>query len=60
MNAPGMGVIVVVDNGPFEAAAFAYSQREFDEFVSDRDPRPRQFVILDRAVAEKASGFKRH
>lgn len=58
MDNPDMGVIVAVNNGLFEAAGFAHSRREFDAFTMTDDPRPRQFVILDRDVAEKASGFK--
>ncbi len=40
-------IICVVDNGPFEAAGFAYSQRELD-FFSIPDGRPRTWVVMDR------------
>ncbi len=54
------GVICVVDNGPFEAAAFCYSDSEFAEFTRADDYfRPKQFVILDRKIAEKESDYKR-
>ncbi len=53
------GVICVVDNGPFEAAAFCYSENEFAEFTREDDFRPKQFVVLDRKIAEKESDYKR-
>jgi len=51
-------VIVVVDNGPFEAAAFAYNDEEFKEFTRLDDPRPRQYVIIDRQVAKEQTGYR--
>jgi len=54
----GKGVICVVDNGPFEAAAFIYSKREFDEFSQANDFRPRTWLVMDRNEAEQLSGFK--
>jgi len=54
----GMGLIVVVNNGPFEAAAFCHCPGEFAEFTQDQsDPRPRRYILIDRLVAEYASGF---
>jgi len=52
------GVICVVRNDLFEAAAFAYNQDEFDAFTSPSDTRPKTFVVLDREVAKKLSGYK--
>jgi hypothetical protein len=51
-------VIVVVDNGPFEAAAFAYNNSEFMEFTSIADCRPRKFVIIDRQIAKEQTGYR--
>lgn len=56
----GLGVVVVVDNGFFEAAAFAYSEREFEEFTRPEDRRPKQYVVMDRKRAELLSGYRRH
>lgn len=54
----GKALIVVIDNMIFEAAGFAHDQRELDAFTKNpRDPRPREYVIMDRALAEKLSGF---
>lgn len=50
-------LIVVVDNGPFEAAALAYSEREFEEFTDFTDERPKEYVLLDKEVAHKLAGY---
>lgn len=39
--------ICVVDNGPFEAAAIAYSQSELNVFAMP-DSIPRQWLIMNR------------
>ena len=55
-------LICVVDNGPFEAAAFCYSEQEFKEFSSpdslSRPSRLRTWLLMDRAKAEELSGFR--
>lgn len=54
------GVFVVLNNGPFEAAGYAYSLREFEEFTDTvHDPRPRKYVIMPRKTAERISGYAR-
>ena len=53
----GFGVVCVVDNGPFEAAAFAFSEAELEEFARP-DPRPKTWLAMDRKLAEQLSGFK--
>ena len=50
-------LIVVVENGNFEAAGFAYSEREFDAWMGTEDPRPMTFMTMDRSKAEQMSGF---
>ena len=55
----GKGVVVVMNNGPFEAAGFAYDLGEFQAFSDPRDSRPKKFVVMDREKAEKLSGFSR-
>lgn len=54
---PTKGVIVVIDNGPFEAAGFAYNQQEFEEFTSRSDLRPKKYVILSRQKAEELTRY---
>lgn len=49
-------VICVVDNGPFEAAAFAYSKNEMDYFA-ESDGRPKQWLLMDINRAKELSGF---
>lgn len=34
----------LVDNGPFEAAGIAFSQRELDAFNRPSDPRPKTWL----------------
>ena len=51
-------VIVVINNGPFEAAGFAFDDDEFKAFTALDDPRPRKFVILDRDTAKELTGYK--
>lgn len=53
----GEGVVVVVHNPAFEAAGFAYDADEFDRMTDARDPRPREYVLIDYAVAAKRSGY---
>ena len=58
----GKAFICVVDNGPFEAAAFCYSKREFEEFSSPdsmtRPSRPRTWLIMDWDKACELTGYK--
>ncbi|KKM62350.1 hypothetical protein LCGC14_1522510 [marine sediment metagenome] len=49
-------IICVVDNGPFEAAAFAYNDEELRDFTHP-DPRPKQWLLMDRAKACELTGF---
>ena len=51
------GLICVVDNGPFEAAGFAYNENEFLAFSREDDYRPKTWLLIDRAKAEALSGF---
>jgi hypothetical protein len=51
-------IICVVNNGPFEAAGFAFSEDEFNVFARP-DGRPRQWLTMKREVAEKLSGFRK-
>ena len=54
----GFGVVCVVDNGPFEAAAFAFSEDELEVFARP-DHRPKTWLAMDRKLVEKLSGFDR-
>lgn len=50
-------LVVVVDNGPFEAAGLVYNSREFEEFTRPGDRRPRQFLLMEREKAYQLAGF---
>ena len=56
----GLGVVCVVNNGSFEAAGFMYSQKEFDYFNDPADSRIKTWVVMDREIAEKLSGYKKN
>lgn len=54
-------LIVVVENPGFDAAALAYDEQEFQAFTyPDSGPqRPRTFVLLDRDLAYKLTGYSK-
>lgn len=54
----GLGVIVVVENAAFDAAAFAYSQEELGVFRDLRDTRPKRFLTMPYVLAAKLSGYR--
>jgi hypothetical protein len=57
-NVPeGNALICVVDNGPFESAAFCYDEREFKAFLHPEDKRPKTWLLMDRTMAEDLTGF---
>jgi hypothetical protein len=56
-------IICVVDNGPFEAAGYAFSERELAVFnhhggrsIND-DRRPRKWLLMDKPTVEKITGY---
>jgi len=50
-------LICVVENGPFDAAGFAYDEKEFNEFNNYRDGRPKRWLV--HPLAAKLSGYTR-
>lgn len=52
----GFGVVCVVDNGIFKAAAFAFSEEELEVFAKP-DDRPKTWLAMDRKLAEELSGY---
>ena len=54
----GKALIVVVDNFHFESAGFAYDDAELQAFTDPTDPRPRRFLVIDRALAVKLTNYK--
>jgi hypothetical protein len=53
----GMGLVCVVRNGMFDAAGFAYDEREFAVFADPGDYRAKTWVLLDYETAAKHSGY---
>jgi hypothetical protein len=52
-------LVVVVDNGLFEAAGYAYDEREFQAFTQPGDHRPKQFLLMDKAKVRELTGTTR-
>lgn len=55
---PNQAVIVVKDNGMFEAAGFMYDRLELERFTQPSDYRPTQFVVMDKAKAKELSRYR--
>lgn len=53
----GKALIVVIDNGFFEAAGYCYSEDEYNA-LAEPDGRYRWYVLMDKEMAEKLSGYK--
>lgn len=56
---PDSALIVVADNGWMEAAGYAYDESAFAAFTDPSDTRPRRYILIDRDLADRASGLKR-
>jgi hypothetical protein len=52
-------LICVVDNVLFDAAGYCFSAREFEAFTRSDDVRPKKWLIMDKAKAEKLSGYSK-
>lgn len=55
----GKGLVMVIDNGFFEAAAFAYDKKEFDDFMNPDDIRPKSFYLLPLDTVKSLTGYDR-
>lgn len=49
-------LVCVVDNGMFEAAAYCYSEQEYQEFANPSDRRQKTWMIYHHA--KELSGYK--
>ena len=52
-----LAVVVVMDNGVFQVAGFAFDMAEFEEFTLPEDLRTKEFLLMDRATAKALSGY---
>lgn len=53
-------IVVVIENSAFEAAALCYNSGEFEDLINFDivdDPRPRVFLIMDKAKAYELAGY---
>lgn len=47
-------IVIYVNNGPFDAAAYAYNSRELEAFIGNSsDPRPMKIFKLDKEIVVK-------
>ncbi len=53
INNKEKGIVVVVDNGMFEAAGFCPDRDELKAFSLPTDYRPKTFLMMDRQKAEE-------
>lgn len=56
----GKGVVCVLTNALFEAAGFAYDEREFDSFADPTDHRPKKWLVMDRQTLEIETNLPKH
>lgn len=49
INNPEIAIVCVVDNGLFEAAAYCYSYKEFEDFSRAEDQRPKVWLLFNNA-----------
>jgi hypothetical protein len=55
----GKAYVCMVDNGPFKAAAIAYSKGEMEEFAdTSSDPRPRSWHLVPKDILYGVSDIK--
>lgn len=52
----GKAAVVVLENGPFDAAGFAFSEDEYEQFIFP-DGRPKRLVLMDVLPAARMSGY---
>lgn len=56
----GGAIICVVDNGPFEAAAYCYNLTEFRQFSRPEDDRPKTWLLVDDdARVRELTGYQK-
>ena len=51
-------VVVVIDNGMFQAAGYAFSPREFEAFTGSSDTRPKTFMVANKEWVNSQTGYK--
>jgi hypothetical protein len=54
---PDKALVVVVQNGLFDAVGYVFDDREFREFSDPTDPTPRRWLLMDKAFVEAETGY---
>ena len=55
----GKILVVVMDNGGFEAAGVAFDQQELQAFTHPLDKRPKTFILMDEEVVYSLQPYVR-
>ena len=55
---PGNALVIVKENGLFDAAALIYSQTELEAFTDPSDTRPTHILLMDKKIAHEMCGYK--
>lgn len=50
-------IVVVLENGLFDAAGYCYDEREMLAFDSPRDYRKKHWLLMDKDLVNKLTGF---
>jgi len=48
-----MALVCVVDNGPFDAAGYAFDDREKEAFSQPDDLRPKRWLVMEKSFVEE-------
>ena len=56
----GVLPVILVDNGPFVAAAIAFSEPEYTEFTAPDNPRPRKMYVVEVEKLLQVSNLKKY
>ena len=51
-----MALVVVLDNVMFQAAAWVYDQREFDDFAALNDGRKKSWLLMNQNKVHELTG----
>lgn len=52
------GLVCVVENSLFDAAAYCYSEEQFLKMTRIEDGRPKTWLLMDKLLAEDLSGYR--
>jgi hypothetical protein len=51
-------LVILINNGPFTAAAIAFNAEEYDNFIKRQDSRPKRFYLVETEKLFPVSNLK--